>query len=62
MKKTKRKYIKKIKKPIAKYIGDAEIYFPKFKKIINKDDLMPEISIKEAKVRSDFIVVNERED
>jgi len=48
--------------PIAKYIGDAEVYFPQFKKIINKGDLMPEISIREAKARRDFIVLNERKD
>ena len=62
MKKAKRKYIKKIKKPIAKYIGDAEVYFPQFKKIINKGDLVPEMSIDEARVRKDFIVVNENKE
>lgn len=62
MKKLKRKYNKRIKKPIAKYIGDAEVIFRKFKKIVNKGDLMPEISIKEARTRSDFIVINEKED
>jgi len=63
---TKKKINKIVSKPIskliAKYIGDAEVYFPRFKKIVNKGDLIPEISIEEAKKRRDFIVVNERKD
>jgi len=63
MKKTKKKS-KPIIKPtieltakyIAKYVGDAEVMG--FKKIINKGDLVPEMSIDEARVRKDFIVVN----
>ena len=62
MKKRKKKSTKKVLKPIAKYVGDAEVYFPLFKKIVNKGDLVPEISIEEAKRRCDFIVVNERKD
>lgn len=62
MKKIKRKYNKKIKKPIAKYIGDAEILFSQFKKIVNKGDLVPEVPLKEARARSDFIIENERKD
>jgi len=46
---------------IIRYIGDAEIYFPKFKIIINKGDLVPEMPIDEARARKDFIV-EERED
>ena len=62
MKKVKKKSIKTIAKPIAKYIGDAEVYFPQFKKIINRGDLLPEMPINEARARSDFIVINEEED
>ena len=62
MVKTKRKYVKKIKKPIAKYIGDVEVIISQFKKIINKGDLVPEFPIKEAKARRDFVVINEKED
>ena len=62
MKKIKKKISKIVQMPIAQYIGDAEVYFPQFKKIINKGDLMPEISIREAKARRDFIVLNERKD
>ena len=62
MKRRKKKLTKKVLKPIAKYIGDAEVYFPRFKKIVNKGDLVAEISIEEAKRRRDFIVVNERKD
>lgn len=60
--KIKRKNVKKIKKPIAKYIGDVEILIPQFKKIINKGDTVPGFPIEEAKARRDFIVVNERKD
>ncbi len=61
------KKINKIVKPIkpvklvAKYIGSIEIYFPKFKKIVNKGDLVVELPIEEAKARPDFIVI-ERKD
>lgn len=46
---------------IAQYIGDTEKYFPSFKKIVNKGDLLAEMSIEEAKTRSDFIVVNKED-
>ena len=63
MKKTKKKskpIIKPIVKYIAKYVGDAEVIG--FKKIINKGDLVPEMPIDEARVRKDFIVVNENKE
>ncbi|MGD9276359.1 MAG: hypothetical protein PVJ67_04250 [Candidatus Pacearchaeota archaeon] len=41
---------------IIRYIGDVEIYIPDFKRIINKGDLVPEMSEKEAHARKDFIV------
>jgi len=47
------------KKPIAKYVGDAEVMG--FKKIINKGDLVPEMSIDEARLRKDFIVINKED-
>jgi len=47
---------------VPKYIGDSEVYFPDYKKIINKGDLLPEMSIKEAQARKDFIVINVRKD
>lgn len=51
--------MKKIKKiPIAKYIGDTEKYFPAFKKIVNKGDLVAEMPLEEAEARRDFIVIN----
>lgn len=60
--KTKAKKIKrKISVPIARYIGNTEIYIPNFKKIVNKGDLVPEMSIEEARQRPDFIVINEEE-
>ena len=62
MKKVKKKISKIILKPIAKYIGDVEVYFPQFNKIINKGDLLAEMPLDEARLRGDFIVVNERED
>jgi hypothetical protein len=63
-KKTKKKIIKRIVKPlkqVAKYIGGKEIYIPDFKKIVNKGDLVPEMSLEEAKTRRDFTIVNEKE-
>ena len=68
MAKTKRKYVrktkkpKKLKKPIAQYIGGVEVMITQFKKIINKGDLVPEFPIEEARARRDFIVINEEED
>jgi len=61
--KSKPKEIKKVRllKPIAKYIGDMEVYIPAFKKIVNKGDLVPEMPINEASVRKDFIVIYEEE-
>ena len=44
-------------KNVAQYIGQPEVYFPGFNKIINHGDLLPELSLKEAESRSDFIVV-----
>lgn len=49
--------VKKSKTLVAKYIGDTEKYFPAFKKIVNKGDFVAEMSIDEAKTRSDFIVI-----
>jgi len=58
----KKKEIKKVVlKPVAKYIGDMEIYIPDFKKIVNKGDLVPEMPITEARARRDFIVINEED-
>ncbi len=64
----KTKKIKEIKEPkefkesvkvkIAKYIGSKEIYFPSFKKIVNRGDLVPEMPLDEAKGRRDFIVID----
>lgn len=48
-------------KPIAKYIGDTEVYFPHFNKIVNKGDLVPEMPIKEAMARRDFTIINKEE-
>lgn len=53
--------IKTTKKPIAKYIGDTEVYFPHFNKIINKGDLVPEMPIEEAMARRDFTIINKEE-
>ena len=70
MAKTK-KQIKKLFKPstekvklkkVAKYIGNKEIYIPHFKKLVSKNDLVPEMSIEEAYLRRDFIIVYEKED
>ena len=67
MRKTKKKSkpitksnIESIAKYVAKYVGDAEVMG--FKKIINKGDLVPEMSIDEARKRKDFIVVNENKE
>lgn len=63
-KKTKKKIVKKILKPlkqVAKYVGGKEIYIPNFKKIVNKEDLVPEMPLEEAKARRDFTIVNEKE-
>ena len=51
---------KKILLPIAVYMGDIEIML--FNKIINKGDSVLEMPLKEARARSDFIVVNEMEE
>ena len=48
-------------KPIAKYVGSTEIYIPKFNKIVNKGDLVPEFPLLEALARRDFIVINKEE-
>lgn len=53
----KSKLIEKPAIKIAKYIGE-ERYFPSFKKIVNKGDLVPEMPLNEAKARRDFIVIN----
>lgn len=47
----------KIIKEVAKYIGDIELYFPQFRKIVNKGDLLPELPLWEAIERRDFIVI-----
>ena len=63
MKKIKKKskpIIRPIIKYVAKYVGDAEVMG--FKKIINKGDLVLEMSIEEARVRKDFIVVNKNKE
>lgn len=51
------KDIKPKKKQIAKYIGETEVYFPAYKKIVKQFDVLEEMSIEEAKSRDDFIVV-----
>ena len=61
-KKVKKTIKKQVFKPIAKYIGSVEIYFPQFKKIVNKGDLVIEMPLDEAMARKDFVVANERED
>jgi hypothetical protein len=55
MKKTKRII------QIPMYVGDTEKYFPAFKKIVNKGDLVAEMPLDEAKARRDFIVINKEE-
>ena len=50
---------KKETKPIAKYIGDTEKYFPAFKKIVSKGDLVAEMPLDEAEARRDFIIYKE---
>jgi len=50
---------KKEVKRIPKYIGDTEVYFPDFGKIVKKGDPLPELSLEEADRRSDFTVVEE---
>jgi hypothetical protein len=55
MKKTKRTV------PVPMYVGDTEKYFPAFKKIVNKGDLVVEMPLNEAKARRDFIVINKEE-
>lgn len=52
------------KKEIPRYTGEVELYFPEFKKIVKKGDLLPELPIEEAERRSDFEIVksdNEKE-
>ncbi len=44
-------------KGTAMYVGQIEKYFPSFKKIVNKGDLVPEMPLDEAKTRRDFIIV-----
>lgn len=46
-----------IKQGIAMYVGQIEKYFPSFKKIVNRGDLVPEMPLEEAKARRDFIVI-----
>ena len=67
--KTKVKKVKKVKKikkklgiPIAVYVGNVEVYFPDFNKIVNKGDTVLEMPLKEARARRDFIVKYESED
>jgi len=55
------KKVRKITRPVAKYIGDSEVYFPSFKKIVNKGDLVEEMPLDEAAKRSDFIVIEREE-
>ena len=45
---------------IPKYIGGVELTFPKYKKKINKGDLFPELPIKIATERNDFILIKRR--
>ena len=53
---------RKIKVPTPKYVGTSELYFPQFKKIVNKGDLLPELPLWEARERDDFIVLNDKGD
>ena len=60
-KKTTKATVKKLLKPVAKYVGYQEVLFPKFNKIVKRGDLLPELSLDEAEARSDFIVINKEE-
>jgi hypothetical protein len=60
-KKTTKATVKKLSKPVAKYVGYSEVLFPKFNKIVKRGDLLPELSLDEAEARSDFIVINKEE-
>ena len=60
--KTVKQVKKKLGLPIAIYVGETEVYFPDFNKIINKGDVVLEMPLKEARARRDFIVKYESED
>jgi len=56
------KRVRKKKIPVPIYIRDIEVMFPDFKRIVNKGDSVPEMSLNEARARRDFIIKNESED
>lgn len=51
--------IKNETKEIPVYIGDVEVYFPAFNKIVKKGDKLPELSVEQAKIRNDFKIIKE---